>query len=70
MEYYHKVNGKLTPEDAEDCVRAAIASNRLEGLETPPEEEEMLRKYANGMVTDEECMAWALRRAGVYDEKF
>lgn len=67
MKYYHKVNGHLSDDDVEELVQSAVASNRLEGLYTPPYELEMLRKYARGDITYDECMAWIWNRAGVVE---
>ena len=38
MRYYERINGKLSPEDVDDIVRRAIGNNRLEGMDTSPEE--------------------------------
>lgn len=65
MRYYKRINGKLSPEDVDDIVRRAIGNNRLEGMDTSPEEAEMLRKFVAGEISDDEYMEWALKNAGV-----
>lgn len=64
MRAIKRVNGKLSPEDVEYCVQAAIAENRLEGLESTEEEVQMLRKCLSGEITEDEYLAWARRVAG------
>lgn len=64
MYTYNKISGKLTSEDAEEIVQAAIASQRLEGLETPSDEADMLLAYARGDITEGEYLAWVWKRAG------
>lgn len=65
MKRYVKVNGRLTDEDIEDCIQAVIATNRLEGLVSPPEEIDMVRRYMRGDITESEYMAWVYENAGV-----
>lgn len=48
MRWYCRVNGRLSPEDVDDIVRASIASNRLEGIPTSVEEAEMLWRFVAG----------------------
>lgn len=64
MKAIKRVNGRLSPEDVEYCVQAAIAENRLEGLESTEEEIQMLRKCLSGEITEDEYMAWVRRLAG------
>lgn len=52
-------------EDIEDCIQAVIATNRLEGLVSPPEEIDMVRRYMRGDITESEYMAWVYKNAGV-----
>lgn len=65
MRFYHRVNGKLLPGDVEDIVQAAVASARLSGMYTPPEDVEMLRRLAAEEISHDEYMVWALAKAGV-----
>lgn len=60
MRFYHTVNGRLSPEDVHDIVRATVASNRLSGMDTPPDEVEMLRRFLAGEISEAEYDAWAL----------
>lgn len=65
MRFYHRVDGKLSSEDVEDIVQAAVASARLSGMYTPPEDVEMLRRLAAEEISHDEYMAWVLTKAGV-----
>lgn len=65
MRYYERINGKLSPEDVDDIVRRAIGNNRLEGMDTSPEEAEMLRKFVAGEISDDEYTAWIFEHVGV-----
>ena len=65
MRYYKRINGKLSPEDVDDIVRRAIGNNRLEGMDTSPEEAEMLRKFVAGEISDDEYTAWIFEHVGV-----
>lgn len=65
MRLYQRVNGKLSPDDVDDIVRRTVASNRLEGMPTSPEEAGMLRRYISGEISDGEYTAWILRHIGV-----
>lgn len=65
MRWYHRVNGRLSPEDVDDIVRASIASNRLEGMPTSVEEAEMLRRFLCGEISGDEYDEWVLSRIGV-----
>lgn len=65
MRWYRRVNGRLSPEDVDDIVRASIASNRLEGMPTSAEEAEMLRRFVLGEISGDEYDAWVLSRIGV-----
>lgn len=65
MRLYHRINGRLSSEDVEDIVQAAVASARLSGMYTPPEDVEMLRRLAAEEIFHDEYMAWALAKAGV-----
>lgn len=65
MRWYHKVNGRLSPEDVDDIVRASIASNRLECMPTSAEEAEMLRRFVSGEISGDEYDVWVLSKIGV-----
>lgn len=65
MRLYQRVNGKLSPDDVEDIVRRTVASARLEGMVTPPDEIEMLRRFAADEISGDDYIAWALGCAGV-----
>lgn len=65
MRWYHRVNGRLSPEDVDDIVRGAIAMNRLEGMHTSVEEAEVLRRFVAGEISDDEYTDWVLFRIGV-----
>lgn len=65
MRFYHEVDGELSSADVEDIVQNVVASNRLEGMYTPPADIEMLRKVLSGQISHDEYMAWALAQAGV-----
>lgn len=65
MRFYRRIDGKLSPDDVDDIVRGAVASNRLEGMPTSLEEAEMLRRYISGEISDDEYTAWILRHIGV-----
>lgn len=64
MRFYHRINGKLSSEDVEDIVQAAVASVRLSGMDTPPEDVEMLRRFLAGEISEAEYDAWALAKIG------
>lgn len=65
MRFYRRIDGRLLPEDVEDIVRNVVASARLSGMYTPPEDVEMLRRLAAEEISHDEYMAWALAKAGV-----
>lgn len=64
MRFYRRINGRLLPEDVQDIVRATVASNRLSGMDTPPEDVEMLRRLLAGEISEAEYDAWALAKIG------
>lgn len=64
MRFYCGVDGRLSPEDVEDIVRAVVASNRLSGMDTPSDEAEMLRRFLAGAISEAEYDAWALAKIG------
>lgn len=61
--------GRIRTEEREidDCIKQIVASNRMEGMDTPVDEIEMLRKYMRGDIARDEYAAWASRKAGVTD---
>lgn len=63
MRYYDTSGGKLSPEDAEHLVQAAVADQRLEGLYMADDEVDKLRDLANGRITKQEYDAWVWERA-------
>lgn len=65
MRLYRRIDGRLSPEDVEDIVQATVASARLSGMYTPPDEVEMLRRLVADEISHDEYMAWALAKAGV-----
>lgn len=50
--------------EIDDCIKQIVASNRMEGMDTPPDEIEMLRKYGSGAIARDEYMRWLLRETG------
>lgn len=62
MRYYDTSGGKLSPEDAEHLVQAAVADQRLEGLHMADAEIDKLRDLANGRITKQEYDTWVRER--------
>lgn len=64
----YKKGHVFTPEEIEENIRAAVASSRLEGIYTPPEEISLLRDYMLGKIAREDYNAAILGKAGSRDE--
>lgn len=63
MRHYDTSGDKLSPEDAEHLVQAAVADQRLEGIHMTDDEIDKLRDLANGRITKQEYDAWVQERA-------